>query len=127
MLEIGNSRFFPSKEAGEHLSKLVLDLVVPDKYDKQVFSGIVRSICSQVNSLSEGSIQARYQASTSNPTVNAAVSYAQGDIVWNSQPSELSSVAPGVAAKYCLAGWLCTSPGIGPAATFTEIRWLTGK
>ena len=109
------------------MSKLVLDLQVPNEYNKQTITGIVRAICQQVNSLSEGSIQARYQAQTSHPTGNAAVSYAQGDIVWNSQPTELSSVAPGLSAKYVLAGWECVSSGLGSAATFKEIRWLTGN
>lgn len=109
------------------MSKLVLDFQVPNQYEKQAVTGIIRAICQQVNSLSEGAITARYQAQTANPTTNASVSYAQGDIVWNSKPTELSSVAPGLSAKYVLAGWECVGSGTGSGATFKEIRWLTGN
>ncbi len=109
------------------MSKLVLDFQVPEKYEKQAVTAIIRAICQQVNSLSEGAIAARYQAQTTNPTTNASVSYALGDIVWNSAPTEIGSVAAGIAAKYVLVGWECVAPGTGSGATFKEMRFLTGN
>jgi hypothetical protein len=109
------------------LSKLVLDLRVPNQYDKQVITDIIRAVCTQVNNLSEGKLSARYQAQTTHPSTNASVAYAKGDIVWNSDPTEIGSVAAGIAAKYVLAGWIVVNPGIGPNATWKDIRWLTGN
>jgi len=109
------------------VSKLVLDFQVPEKYEKQTVTAIIRAICQQVNALSEGAISARYQAQTSHPTTNASVAYAKGDFVWNSDPTEIGSVAAGVAAKYVLQGWECTTSGVGPNAVFKEMRVLTGN
>ena len=109
------------------MSRLVLDLKVPATYDRQVFTDIIRAVCGQVNQLSEGKIQARYSASTAVPS--ASVAAAVGDIVWDSNPTQQSSVAPGVAANYVRLGWECTTGGTGEggdAPTFREIRVLTG-
>jgi hypothetical protein len=104
------------------VSKLVLDLRVPDKYDKSALAEIMRAICLQVNTLSEGRIAARYQAQASVPSsVAAAVS----DVIWDSNATVRPSVAPGVAASYVRIGWVCTveSP---TNATWQEMRVLTG-
>lgn len=103
--------------------KLVLEAEVPAKYDRQTITSIVRAICNQVNGLSEGSISARYQATTAIPS-GSAVSYAVGDIVWDSNPTVISSVAPGVAASYLRLGWCCTTAG--SPGTLKEIRVLIG-
>jgi hypothetical protein len=104
------------------LSKLVLDLKVPRDYNKSDFAQIIRSICQQVNILSEGRIEARYQSQVSSPV---SVSAAVGDIVWDSNCTVTGSVAPGVAASYVRLGWVCTveSP---TNATWQEMRVLTG-
>jgi hypothetical protein len=105
------------------VSKLVLDLRVPDKYDRSALSEIIRAVCSQVNTLSEGRITARYQAQESVPTSVAA---AVGDIIWDSNATVRASVAPGIAASYVRLGWICNveSP---TNATFQEMRVLTGS
>lgn len=103
------------------MSKLVLDLKVPDKYNKATFADIIRAITAQVNSLSEGAIQARYQAQVSSP---ASVAAQVSDIVWDSNATVRGSVAPGVAASYVRVGWICTVAG--NPATWQEIRTLTG-
>lgn len=104
------------------MSKLVLDLKVPQDYDKSRLSEVIRAICNQVNMLSEGRITARYQAQVSVPSSVAAE---VGDIVWDSNATVRGSVSPGVAASYVRAGWICNveSP---TNATWQEIRWLTG-
>lgn len=104
------------------LSKLLLDLRLPNEYRKSDLSEIVRAICNQVNTLSEGRITARYQAQVSVPTSVAA---AVGDCVWDSNTTVRASVAPGVAASYVRVGWVCTveSP---TNATWQEMRVLTG-
>lgn len=105
------------------MSKLVLDFKVPSAYDRSSFSEIIRAICSQVNTLSEGRISAKYQAQVSVPTSVAA---AVGDMVWDSNTTVRGSVAPGVAASYVRTGWVCTveSP---TNATWVEMRVLTGS
>jgi hypothetical protein len=106
------------------VGKLKFDFQVPDKYDRQTISQIVRAICNQVNQLSEGTITARYQAQSAIPS-GTAVSYAQGDIIWDTSPSVLGSVAPGVASQYVRLGWVCTAPG--SPGTLKEIRVLIGS
>jgi len=72
----------------------------------------------QVNMLSEGRISATNNASTAAPTTG---SYAQGDFVRNSAPSELGSSL----SKYVISGWLCVSSGT--PGTFVQCRFLTGN
>ena len=72
----------------------------------------------QVNMLSEGRISATNNASTAAPTTG---SYAQGDFVRNSAPSELGSAS----SKYVIFGWLCVSSGT--PGTFMQCRFLTGN
>jgi hypothetical protein len=105
------------------MSKLVLDLRVPNKYDRSALAEIIRAVCQQVNTLSEGGITARYQAQESVPSSVAA---AVGDIIWDSNATVRASVAPGIAASYVRMGWVCTveSP---TNATFQEMRVLTGS
>ena len=104
------------------MSKLVLDLKVSDKYDKASLSEVIRAICNQVNTLSEGRIQARYQAQVSVP---ASVAAGVGDITWDSNTTVRPSVAPGVAASYVRLGWVCTVAD-PTNSTWQEIRTLTG-
>lgn len=107
------------------MSKLILDLKIQDKYDKSTFADIVREICKQVNSLSEGRITAKYNAQISVPT-DTSISYQTGDFIPDSNSTVRGSVAPGIAASYVREGWVCTSPGPGGTATFVEKRVLTG-
>lgn len=105
------------------MSKLVLDLKVSDKYDKSTLADIIRTICNQVNLLSEGAITARYQAQVSVPSSVAAQ---VGDVVWDSNPTVRASVAPGLAASYVRIGWICTASS-PTAPTWQEMRELTGS
>jgi len=104
------------------LSKLVLDKLVPSKYDKSDFVPLVLAICNQVNALAEGRLVARHQAQVSVPV---SVSAAVGDIVWDSAPTVRGSVSPGVASNYVRLGWICTA-GSPTAPTFVELRLPTG-
>lgn len=109
------------------MSRLVLDLRVPAKYDRQAMTDIVRAICGQVNQLSEGNISARYTARSVVPSASLAA--AVGDMVWDSNTTVRASVAPGVASSYVRTGWVCTVGGTGTggdAPTWQEMRALTG-
>jgi hypothetical protein len=77
-----------------------------------------RDIITQLNLLSEGSIQAATNAATAAPTTG---DFQLGDFVRNSTPSELG--APG--AKYLLLGWC--NVAAGSPGTFMECRVLTGN
>jgi hypothetical protein len=77
-----------------------------------------KEIAQQVNALSEGALAANYNALTTAPTSGV---YAIGDIVKNSNPSEL-----GVAlSKYVVTGFICIAGG--SPGTWREMRTLTGN
>lgn len=78
----------------------------------------LREHATQVNNLSEGKLAATYNAHTAAPTTGT---YARGDFVRNSQPSELGSVS----SKYVILGWICVTSGT--PGTFLECRVLTGN
>ena len=105
------------------MSKLILDLKVPDKYDKSTMTDIVRVICSQVNLLSEGKIQARYQAQSVAP--GSSVAAQVGDEVWNLNPTVVNGTVTGaLVGSYILEKWICTSADlVNPV--WREVRVLT--
>jgi hypothetical protein len=105
------------------VSKLVLDLKVPSEYKKTDFAEIIRAICNQVNTLSEGKLTARYNAQESMPSsVATAVSFAVGDFI----PDANCTVRGSAGSQYVRSGWRVVSPGTGATATFVEVRELTG-
>ncbi len=77
----------------------------------------LQAIVRKVNGLSDGKFYAVDAVGTAAPT---AGTYAQGDFVRNSNPSELGS--PG--SKYLLTGWCCVTAGT--PGTWVECRALTG-
>jgi hypothetical protein len=79
---------------------------------------IFREHASQLNSLSEGRVGAVTNATTAAPTTGT---YAQGDFVRNSTPSELGAAA----SKYIIHGWQCTVSGT--PGTWVQCRYLTGN
>lgn len=79
---------------------------------------MARKIEDSVNTLAEGRLTGRHFNATVIPTTG---SFAQGDIVWKSDPTEA-----GVAlAKYVVIGWICTVAGT--PGTLLEMRVLTGN
>lgn len=72
----------------------------------------------QVNQLTEGTVSAVHSAAIAAPT---AGSYAVGDFVRNSAPSELGTAG----SKYVVMGFLCTVGGT--PGTFVQCRALTGN
>lgn len=78
---------------------------------------IIREICSQVNGLTDGRISAHTTA-TAAPTTGT---YAQGDKLWNSAPSELGTAG----SKYVVIGWVCTVSGT--PGTWLQMRTMTGN
>ena len=98
------------------MSKLVLADAVPAQYDKAKLQDIIRAICGQVNSLSEGRLAARYNAQASVPGGTSA-SYAVGDFV----PDSNCTVTNGTVRL----GWVCVAPGT--PGTFQEARVVTNS
>lgn len=72
----------------------------------------------QLNALSEGRMAAYYQALAAAPTGGT---YAIGDFVMNSSPSELGTAG----SKYIIHGWRCTVSGT--PGTWVQCRFLTGN
>lgn len=99
------------------MSKLNSTVRLPIEYDKAILARIFDAVDLQVNGLSEGSIQATYNAYTAVPTTGT---YQLGDFVKNSNPSELG----GAGNKYVLIGWICVLAGT--PGTWKESRTLTG-
>jgi hypothetical protein len=77
-----------------------------------------REIATQVNGLSEGRMSASYTALTAAPTSGT---WTQGDMVKNSNPSELGTAG----SKYVIHGWQCLAGGT--PGTWVECRYLTGN
>lgn len=89
---------------------------IPTGFYKAV-SDALKAVAQTCNGLSEGRVEATYNAATAAPT---AGNYAVGDIVRNASPSEL-----GVAlSKYVITGWMCTASS---PLTFVPLRSLTGN
>jgi hypothetical protein len=105
------------------VSRLDLANRVPEKYEKNTFSEIVRLITGQLNRVSEGKLSGRHNAQASAP-VGTATAYAVGDFVPDSNCTVRGSIAPGLAASYVRIGWVCVAPGT--PGTFVEERVLTG-
>ena len=78
---------------------------------------VLRQHAAQLNGLAEGSIYSFF-SSTAAPTTGT---YQRGDIVRNSEPSELGSAS----SKYVITGWICTVAG--SPGTWVEMRSLTGN
>lgn len=78
----------------------------------------IREHAQQVNLMAEGRIAANYTAMPSVPTTGT---YAQGDFVRNSTPSEQGTSG----SKYVIFGWLCVVGGT--PGTFVQCRFLTGN
>jgi hypothetical protein len=98
------------------LSKLDLSSRVPAEYEKQVWADIIRTICNQVNPLSEGRVAARYNAQISVPS-GGSVSYAVGDFI----PDSNTTVTNGSVRL----GWVCNVAGT--PGTFQEARVLVAN
>lgn len=78
----------------------------------------MREAQAQINGLSEGALSASYAARTTSPTTGT---WAQGDFVRNSTPTELGSGG----SKYIIIGWTCTVAGT--PGTWLQNRTLTGN
>ena len=77
-----------------------------------------KEIAQQVNAISEGRLVGYYNANTGAPTTGT---YARGDTLKNSAPSELGSAS----SKYVITGWICTVAGT--PGTWLQMRTLTGN
>lgn len=83
---------------------------------KQRLYEINRDVATQVNAISEGMMQGASNAAASVPTNGT---YAKGDFVRNSAPSELGTAG----SKYVVFAWLC----IAAPLTFVQMRFPTGN
>lgn len=94
------------------------DLRLPQSYDASSLANVLRTIVTQLNNLSEGRLTARDTGNVAAPTTGSA---AQGDIVFNSTPTELGSGG----SKYVVLGWICVADG--SPGTWQPMRVLTGN
>ena len=83
---------------------------------KQRLYEIHRDVSQQVNAMSEGLLSGASNAAAAMPTTGT---YAKGDFVRNSAPSELGAAS----SKYVVFGWICTAAPL----TFVQMRFLTGN
>ena len=98
------------------MPRLALNQRIPAEYNRQAINAIFADMQNQINSLSEGMLNARYNAQVSVPTTGE---YSIGDLVYNANPAELG----GAGSKYIHLAWLCVTSS--PLA-FKELRCLTG-
>jgi hypothetical protein len=85
---------------------------------KTRLSDIHRQVAAQLNNLSEGYLAGKYAALTAAPTTGT---WAQGDEVTNSEPSELGAGG----SKYIIDKWRCVTGGT--PGIWVEVRGLTGN
>ena len=100
------------------MSKLATSARVPMTYEAGIWRMIVRELEQQMNLTTEGYVSAFHTALTAAPTTGT---WAQGDFVKNSAPSE----AGGAGSKYVVIGWICTVAGT--PGTWLDCRCLTGN
>jgi hypothetical protein len=103
----------------------VVDFAAPlnpdSQYDKALARKLVdyfRDMTRKVNGLASGSYNAVDNALTAAPTSGT---WAQGDFVRNSSPSELGAAS----SMYVIYGFLCVAGGT--PGTWVECRFLTGN
>jgi hypothetical protein len=77
-----------------------------------------RSVAKKLNSLASGAASAVDNTGTAAPTTGT---WAQGDFVRNSSPSELGAVG----SKYVIQGWMAVAGGT--PGTWVQVRTLTGN
>jgi hypothetical protein len=80
----------------------------------------LRKIQTQLNGISEGAAEKVTNAATAAPS-GSAQSYAVGDFVLNSAPSELGTAG----SRYVIHGWQCVAAGA--PGTWVQCRFLTGN
>lgn len=83
-----------------------------------VLERVLREHALLINALAEGRMAAAYNALTAPPTGGT---WALGDFVKNSAPSELGT-SPN---KYIIDGWRCVAGGT--PGTWVQCRYLTGN
>lgn len=83
-----------------------------------VLARLFRSIATKVNGLADGRLAQIDNALTAAPTSGT---WAKGDFVRNSNPSEAGAAA----SKYVVYGFLCTASGT--PGTWVQCRFLTGN
>lgn len=79
---------------------------------------LLRALYAQVNGLGDGTLASSNNAAASVPTTGT---FAKGDFVRNSNPSELGTTPN----KYVVEGWICLVGGT--PGTFVQKRFLTGN
>jgi hypothetical protein len=78
----------------------------------------LQAIVRKVNGMSDGRLYATDAVATVAPTTGT---WARGDFVRNSAPSETGSAS----SKYVVIGWICTVAGT--PGTWLQVRTLTGN
>ena len=81
-------------------------------------AALFRNIAGKVNGIADGTLSVIDNAQAAVPTTGT---YAQGDFVRNSTPTELGAAS----SKYVIFGWICTVGGT--PGTFVQMRFLTGN
>ena len=88
------------------------------EYSRIRIEAILNQITNQLNGISEGTAAYVTNAYTTSPISGT---YAIGDFVKNSAPSETGAAA----SKYIILGWICTVAGT--PGTWLQCRVLTGN
>lgn len=92
--------------------------VIPREDATRALSDLFTRSNAQVNGITEGRIANYHAAYTAPPT---AGTWAQGDRVRNSAPTELGSAS----SKYVITEWVCVVSGT--PGTWVQMRSLTGN
>jgi hypothetical protein len=102
------------------MPRINLEQFLQKDYDLALMSELMRQVEDAINRISEGRIYQSYNAAAAAPT-GSTVAYQVGDVVRNSNPTELGSVN----SKYIITGFICIAAGT--PGTWRELRSLTGN
>lgn len=103
------------------LPEPVLPINPDSEYARQLnfkLKDLLRLIVLQINAMGDGKMTGANLTAVSVPTTGT---YAQGDFVRNSAPTELGAIGN----KYVIEGWLSVAGG--SPGTFVQKRFLTGN
>lgn len=104
------------------LGEIILPISPESEYDKQLnrkLYDFLRALINKVNGLASGAFNhSADNAATAAPTTGT---YAQGDFIRNSNPTELGAAT----TKYVIFGRICVASGT--PGTWVEMRFLTGN
>lgn len=98
---------------------------VPAQYRRSDLVEVFNLIDAKVNAIGEGAISGTHNATTAIPSGFPVGTYAIGDFVRNTNPTQLTTPALFGGSTYCVEGWLCLSQTTNVGAFKPKLAVIT--